>query len=132
MKVSQHFRRGEFACKCGCEQVAVDVELICCLEIIRNELNKLFQELVVIEITSGNRCKKHNRTVGGATGSKHLYSIACDFKAWRKMDNGQTDLVESQVLYDMIDNIWPDRYGLGLYSNRVHFDVRKQKARWRG
>lgn len=113
--ISANFNRSEFACKCGCGFAVVDTELLEVLEGVR----QYFCEPV--SITSGNRCWKHNKKVGGADHSKHALGIAADIKVAN---------VEPQDVYDYLDRIYPDRYGIGLYSGWVHIDVREEIARW--
>ena len=35
-----------------------------------------------------------------------------------------------KVVYSFLDLRFPNSAGIGLYENRVHFDVRDQKSRW--
>ncbi len=113
--LSQHFNRREFACQCECGQDQIDYKLIEILERLRVHVGK------PITITSGNRCPAHNKKVGGAPKSKHLFSIASDFqtKGWSPTE-----------IYDILDEWYPEQYGLKEYSSWVHFDVRSTK--WRG
>lgn len=68
-----HFKKSEFTCKCGCNLNNINVSMVEVMENIRNHFNK------PVIITSGTRCEKHNREVGGTTNSKHLDGKACDF-----------------------------------------------------
>lgn len=115
--ISTHFNRSEFKCKCGnCEHIAVDHELLVILEDVRI----WFDEPVTI--TSGNRCSDHNTKIGGAEKSKHLYSLAADIK----VSNISTDEV-----YRYLDTKYPSKYGIGVYDNWVHIDVREgPPVRW--
>lgn len=116
-KISEHFAREEFACKCGCGQDAVDVELINVLEEVRSVLN------APIIVTSGNRCVEYNREIGGTTKSQHVVSKAADIVV-----EGHS----SEDVYEAINSLFPDKYGIGVYPRWVHIDVRKEKARWIG
>ena len=69
-----HFTKSEFTCKCGCGYNPIDVKLVHVLETIRSH----FGGMPVI-ITSGCRCTKHNKAVGGVQGSKHVLGQASDF-----------------------------------------------------
>jgi uncharacterized protein YcbK (DUF882 family) len=112
--LSEHFDREEFACQCGCGQDTVDYELVRVLEALRANTGPIF-------ISSANRCVKHNMDVGGALNSFHVISKAADI------------IVKSNTpaeIYHHLDERYPDRYGIGLYSGWVHLDVRKKKARW--
>ena len=115
IKVSPHFSRIEFACKCGCMFEAVDVELIHVLEGLRTHF------AVPLIVNSGNRCIGYNQGVGGSINSKHTKGIAADIRMIG---------VSSQEIYDYLVEQYPDKYGIGLYSKWVHIDVRPIKARW--
>jgi len=79
-------------------------------------------------ITGPNRCVKHNNSVGGALNSQHIYGRAADFRVFDVKTRAQVDPGE---VYDYLNEKYKDRYGLGLYSNRVHFDTRSgSAARW--
>ena len=71
-KLSKNFTSEEFACQCGCGYDTPDPELIRMLQAARD----LYGEPIVI--TSGCRCIKHNRNVGGATNSAHITGKAVD------------------------------------------------------
>lgn len=75
--LTKNFRRSEFQCSCGCSAQIVDDMLAENLQAIRDKVG------VPITITSGYRCVSHNKAVGGAAGSRHLYGIAAD---WRTKD----------------------------------------------
>jgi uncharacterized protein YcbK (DUF882 family) len=114
-KLSAHFNRSEFECSCGCGFATVDVELIKVLEEVRVHFGKS------TIINSSARCAKHNKAVGGATGSKHKLGIAADIVVIG---------ASTGEVYDYIDSTYPDKYGLGMYNTFTHVDVRKDKARW--
>lgn len=111
----KYFKRKEFACKCGCGFDTVDYKLLEIVENVRAHFNK------PTTITSGCRCEKHNKSVGGASGSFHTIGKACDLKV------KDTDPLE---VYKFIDNKYPNTFGLGLYNSWVHVDSRTNKARW--
>ena len=75
-----HFARAEFACDCGgayCDGVPAEMalELLLKLEALRNALD------VPVIITSGVRCERRNREVGGVPNSQHLFGQAADLYA---------------------------------------------------
>ena len=78
-----------------------------------------------VKILSGYRCPVHNMNVGGASNSKHKLGIAADISV-----KG----VKPESVYGFLDNMFPDKYGLGLYKGNkfVHLDIRATKARWKG
>jgi len=116
--LSEHFRRREFACRCGCGQDTVDAELITVLEQIRAEFNG-----AIITIDSGNRCESYNKKIGGRPHSFHLISKAADI-----VIQG----VEPARVHDRIEVMFPNKFGVGMYKTFTHIDVRAKKARWEG
>ena len=113
--ISENFSRSEFSCGCGCGFDVVDVELLAALETVRGYFR------MPVRVTSGARCKAHNRQVGGSKSSQHILGKAADIRV---------DQVPSTDVYAFLDEQYPDKYGLGLYSGWVHIDSRANKARW--
>lgn len=114
MKLSENFTRSEFACKCGCGQNTVDAGLIYYLEQIRSFFDK------AVIITSGNRCKSHNKSVGGSPRSQHLLSRAADIKV-----SG----VAPELVAEYAEQIGVP--GVGRYKTFTHLDTRNGKpVRW--
>lgn len=77
-KNSKYFKKEEFKCKCKgkyCNGYPSEIakSLVDTMNTIRSKYGKS------ITITSGLRCKTNNKLVGGATNSKHLTGLACDF-----------------------------------------------------
>ena len=72
MKLTKHFDRAEFACKCGCGYNDISVLLVEKLERARAACGVKFV------ITSGCRCEKHNEKVGGVKNSSHIKGYAAD------------------------------------------------------
>jgi len=73
---SAHFWFTEFACRCGrktCARIRVERELLVGLEKLRSLAYP--KGLAVI---SGYRCPKHNKAVGGASESQHMFGTAAD------------------------------------------------------
>lgn len=114
------FVKSEFKCKCGkyCNgfPVGVDEDLLVMLQKIRDHFGK------PVYITSAIRCTQHNKNVGGATKSQHLYGTAADIKV-----SG----VSASTVYAYCDKINPNG-GVGKYNTFTHIDVRSGKARWNG
>lgn len=116
MKLSDNFNRSEFACKCGCGQNTVDAALLNYLQQIRS----FFQKAVTI--TSGNRCKTHNKVVGGSSGSMHLFSRAADIVV---VD------ISPELVAEYAEQIGVP--GVGRYKTFTHIDTRNgRRARWEG
>jgi uncharacterized protein YcbK (DUF882 family) len=113
--ISKNFNRSEFACKCGCGFDAVDKELVCVLELVRKNFN------APVIINSACRCLEHNRSVGSKDTSQHVKAKAADIVV-----KG----VKPQFVYDYLNDIFSDKYGIGNYKTFTHIDVRDKKARW--
>ena len=115
--MSLHFKRYEFACKCGCGFAAMDEELIGVLEDVR----KRFKSKPVT-ITSGCRCATHNFKVGGQPDSYHIRGMAADFRV-----KG----IDPSAVSEYLRSAYPGIYGIGQYPSWTHIDVRPdQEARW--
>ena len=69
----EHFKKSEFACKCGCGFDEIDLKLVKLLEDIREHFGGK-----PLYISSGCRCAKHNKQVGGVQGSRHVQGKASD------------------------------------------------------
>lgn len=127
--LSPHFNRSEFACNCGCKQTAVDYALLTVLERLRKRV-EAYRPDSYITVTSGNRCVEYNEKVQKeansdyvpySSRSKHMYSIAADIqvKGW-----------SPEEIFEILDEWYPDMYGMGLYQSFVHIDVRAGMTRW--
>lgn len=72
---AKYFRPHEVKCKCQrdeCDAVPVSPNLLMILDEIREAWGK------PIIVTSGSRCKPHNKAVGGVEKSRHLSGLAVD------------------------------------------------------
>ena len=122
-KLSENFKSHEFACKgtsCGCTTVQVDTDLVDILQKIRDHFGK------PVEITSGYRCAKHNKSVGGATKSYHAQGRAADI---------QVEDIAPREVAKYAESIGVK--GVGLYETAadgyfVHVDTRTEKYYWYG
>ncbi len=114
-KLSEHFFRAEFGCRCGCGYDTVDAELLAVLEDVRNHFGS------PVHINSGCRCPGHNKKIGGKPKSQHLLGKAADIDVARAFPG---------EVYMYLRQQYPDKYGLGLYQNFVHVDVRLRRTRW--
>lgn len=113
----KHFRREEFACKCGkCGGYPVEPseKVVRVLDVFREEVG------LAVYINSGIRCKEHNEAVGGADDSRHLYGDAADIRCPGKMPS---------ELYNIAVQLLPDG-GVGIYDWGIHVDTRGYRARW--
>lgn len=92
-----------------------NTELLAVLELVRCKFGK------PVTVTSGYRCKDHNIAVGGAVNSQHKLGTAADIVV-----EGITPV----DVYDFLDSVFPNNYGLGKYDDFTHVDVRPSKGRW--
>lgn len=116
-KLSPNFQVKEFACKDGTDPIFISPELVAVLQKIRSHFGK------AVTITSAFRTAKHNKAVGGATYSQHLYGTAADIKV--------KGVTPKQVAA-YAETLLPGTGGIGIYSTFVHVDVRRTKSRWKG
>lgn len=77
---SPHFKRAEFACRCGCGADDISPYLVACLEDVRKALAR------PIIVTSGVRCETHNAAVGGVPNSQHLHGKRHNSATTRESD----------------------------------------------
>ena len=68
----KHFKKSEFTCKCGCGLNNIQLGVVK----IADEVREHFGSPAIV--TSGTRCKKHNKEVGGVSNSRHLQGKAID------------------------------------------------------
>lgn len=114
VKLSKNFNSTEFDCKCNqCTKTIINPELVTLLQKIRDHFGK------PVVINSGYRCPYHNKRVGGASNSQHIYGKAADIVV--------RDIPAIDV-YKYADKIGTK--GLGKYAAFTHVDVRNKKARW--
>lgn len=115
--LSSNFRVREFRCQDGTDPIFIDLDLVDILQKVRDHFGK------AVTITSAFRTASHNKKVGGATYSQHLYGKAADIKV-----SG----VAASVVADFVETLMPSTGGVGRYSTFTHVDVRKVKSRWNG
>ena len=109
-QISANFKRSEFACKCGCGFDTVDVALIEIVQAVRDRFG------VPFDINSGCRCPTHNRAVGGASNSQHLFGRAAD------IDSSRSDVSPDRVA-DYVEENFP-HMSVGRYNTFTHVDSR--------
>lgn len=114
IQVSKNFVLSEFQSR-DTGEVILDAELLRRLQTLRDRLGR------PIVVTSGYRTPEHNRAVGGATQSQHLYGTAADITCAG---------ISVAALYAAAETV--GFRGIGKYSSFVHVDVRQTPARWIG
>jgi uncharacterized protein YcbK (DUF882 family) len=118
-RISEHFKREEFACKCGCGFDVVDAVTHRILVEIRSHfVDKYPERKVFITINSGCRCLHHNEMVGGSEFSYHVDGMAADIVV---------NEVEPKEVYDYLCRAYSNEYGFILYRDKgfVHVDCRQ-------
>ncbi len=119
--LSANFKSHEFAChgKGCCSKVLIDEKLVDYLQKIRDHFGK------PVTINSGYRCAKHNKAVGGASGSNHTKGMAADIVV---KDVKPAEVAKYAESIGVL--------GIGLYEvndgNFVHIDTRPNKSFWYG
>lgn len=115
-RLSPHFVRAEFACKCGCGFDTADAATLEILDAVRTH----FGQPVIIN--SGCRCPAHNAAVGGAANSQHVFGRAADIRV---------RYVGSDLVADWVAANFPTA-SIGRYATFTHIDTRTGgPARWR-
>ena len=117
VKLAEHFKVKEFACKDGSQVVFVDDYLCIILDILRDKLKK------PVIITSGYRTPEWNKKCSGAKYSYHMRGMAADIRV---------DGMSAKEIAKKLNEIVPDGCGIIVYSNWVHFDVRPGKKYRKG
>lgn len=112
-----NFSPKEFRCPC-CGRLTIDSRILDNLQHLRTELGR------PITVTSGYRCWRHNRTVGGGSNSLHLQGLAVDLHI-----EGYTPDALAHLLLPGTPHPW---CGLGTYPSRghVHVDFGPPDRRW--
>ena len=108
------FSPQELACR-GTGKLLIVPEAMDKLQALRDRLG------APLIVTSGYRSPEHNRTVGGATRSRHMQGLAFDVS----MDNHDPDEYIAAALAVGFN-------GIGTYprQNFVHVDQRRDRAAW--
>ena len=104
-------RKDKTTCPC-CGEGRVDRILLSVVDIIV----ELFG---ACRISSGYRCRKHNKEVGGSENSAHLYECAVDLV----FESDKSKL----AAYKVLNKVWDG--GLGLYNTHIHLD-KMRRRRW--
>ncbi len=121
-KLSENFSVKEFGCKgkSCCFTVKIDAKLVEFLQEIREHFK------APVTINSAYRCTKHNKSVGGASSSRHVKGQAADIVVEGVKPAEVAKYAESIGVL-----------GIGLYETAkdgyfVHIDTRTTKSFWYG
>ena len=126
--ISPNFSLYEVACKCGCGLDNIDMRLMPILEAVRH-----FEGGHSLTPNSACRCVEHNETV--QKQAKKNYVPYSSKSVHMPDEDGLCKAVDipsdnPKALYDFLNGLFPNIYGIGLYSWGVHIDTRNYKARW--
>jgi uncharacterized protein YcbK (DUF882 family) len=130
--LSPNLSRHEMACRCGCGFDTVDVELVDVIQGTVDHFEDVYHTQVILVITGPNRCIMHNLEVTRDPNSRsqHTKARAMDFKLFMIVDGKKTQIHPDEVAI-YLEEWYPDKYGIGRYSNRTHLDTRTNgPARW--
>lgn len=117
LNISKNFKVREFACQDKSDPIFICEELVTVLQDVRSFFGK------PVSINSAYRNPTHNKKVGGASNSYHLYGMAADIVV-----SG----VPAQNVYNYLNTNYPNKYGIGKYETFTHIDVRPVASRWKG
>lgn len=110
----KHFRREEFMCNCGGKYCnGFPVEPVPALVYTADKVRLYFGEPCIV--SSGVRCKQHNKNVGGVANSKHMTGRAMDFRISGK---------NAKQVLEYVQSLPEVRYAYAIDSNYVHMDVK--------
>jgi len=109
--LTKNFNSSEFACRCCGKEVFL-ISHVLKLQTLRDFFNKQ------VTITSGYRCKNHNKNVGGVSYSQHPLGTATDIKVKDISPDKVADYAEKH--FD----------GVGRYDGFTHLDSRGYSAKW--
>ena len=123
-----------YRCRCGCTTPREVADRLWLLDDALWETKVGLEDelgmFVNIYITSGYRCPKHNRKVGGARNSTHMRGLACDFVV--KDLSGKR--VAPGKVFKFIDKAQRDgvleKGGAHAYKSFTHLDIRGRITRW--
>lgn len=141
--LTKNLSRKEFACQCGCGFDTVDFVLINALQACCDHFSSMTEDRVVIVITSGVRCLRHNteerelykasggkKGSNGALNSQHIYARAADFKLFLSRNDGSKTQISPEETAEFFEKKYP-QMSIGIYKNRIHVDSRSgAPARW--
>jgi uncharacterized protein YcbK (DUF882 family) len=123
MQLTTNFNLAEFTCKDG---TPVPNDLVTNVELLAKNLQVLRDHLgEPIHVNSGYRSPTHNEKVGGKKQSYHLKAMAADITCKSKTPKQLAAIIEKLIAERKMK-----QGGLGIYPGFVHYDVRRDKARW--
>jgi len=105
--LTTNFSRSEFMCPCGCRSAGVKSSLVGRLQAARDEAG------IPFKISSGVRCREHNRQIGGVDSSAHVKGHAAD------IDNADTSQERFAILHALLKAGFTR---IGIAKTFIHVD----------
>ena len=131
---SKYFRLEEF--KCRCNGLCTGYPQVVNKNLIYN-LNKLRTIYGKTHISSGLRCLKHNKNIGGSSSSKHMIGKAADIinTSINKSLSSKKEAVDKWLTFNNSDMAYFDgymkksdqkvtNYRSNTMNNAIHFQVK--------
>lgn len=119
MRLTKNFTDDEFKCPC-CGKLLDSLPFRAFIAKLQDARNIAGIPFV---ITSGYRCLKHNKAVGGEPDSSHLVGVAADIRTWT--------LLERFSIINGLMKAGFTRFGIGQKHVHVDMDVWKpQRLIW--
>ena len=109
----KYFKKEEFTCKCGCGLNNIQLKVVQVADEIREHFGK------PAIVTSGTRCVKHNKEVGGVVNSRHLVGKAIDLYI-EDVDGGTLVNYTKQLV---AQGKLRYTYRISANGNAVHIDI---------
>ncbi|MBT6994523.1 MAG: peptidase M15 [Candidatus Cloacimonetes bacterium] len=116
----KHFKKHELACRC-CGMMNISELFLDALE------NARMIAGIPFVITSGCRCKQHNKTVGGKMNSKHLCSDEIETSA---IDIRARNDYERGVIVRALFLAGIQQIGVNVDDNFIHCEIDTNWALW--
>ena len=110
----KYFGRGEFMCNCGGKYCnGFPTEPVPMLVYTADKVRSHFGAEALV--SSGVRCKQHNKNVGGVTNSHHLSGHAMDFRIVGR---------NAEQVLEYVNALSEVRYAYDIDGTFVHMDVK--------
>ena len=107
----KYFKIEEFACP-DCHRATMNEDFLNVIDLARDYAG------IPFIITSGFRCKEHNKEIGGKPNSAHLRGLAADIKAIDSYTRGKILQAINKVI---LEKNLP--YRIGIARTFIHWDI---------
>ena len=115
------------------QYLMIDARLLYKIAELQETLKQKDLDPEAFTLLSSFRHPRHNKSVGGASKSRHILGEAIDIKIGDINKDGKYTKKDKKIVYDLLDKkIIGDKGGIGRYpgTQTIHFDVRGHRARW--